>query len=160
MKKLFLTIGLLVGFIAQAGDTQVIATITTNTPTVLLTGRYMIEQILLTADSANNTTFKFYDCTGTNTNVVQTASYTRLSYPTNYTTTFTNLEGIILTNTFVGQYTSLSNGGAVTNERPRIITYVVPASATRELSVSKLTSLGLLVQANHAGTVEVIAESK
>lgn len=153
IKLLLGTLFLLPSLIAQ---TYVSDTLLTNTPVALITTPAVIKAMTMTATTANATVFKFYDYNSTtSTNVVYAATTAPLSYSTNWSTTFTNTQGIVLTNTFSGLYTTTTVVTAVTNERPRVITITVPASSQRTITLSKRLAYGLVGQANYAGLVEV-----
>ena len=153
MKKL-LSLLFLAVLPLQAQD--ITAATTSTTPVRLLSGRYVIHQLTLTATTAAATTFKFYDTSGTSTNVVQ-AEYSRpLTYSTNWTTTVTNIDGIVITNTFTGTYVTSETVTAATNQRPAIWTIVVPASSSRSIDTrDRLLTRGLLVYSSAAGVAEV-----
>lgn len=155
MKNLlkFLTV-LSLGLTAVAED--ITSSDTTTTPVNLLSGRYVIHKLVLTATTANATTFKFYD-SGT-TNVYQTVgSYTRpLAYSTNWSSAWTNADGLVITNSFTGQFVTTETVAASTNERPRMWTIVVPASQSREIPLKdRSTVLGLTVRSTTNGVAEV-----
>lgn len=153
MKKL-LSLLILAVLPLQAQD--ITAATTSTTPVSLLSGRYVVHQLTLTATTAAATTFKFYDTTGTSTNVVQ-AQYTKpLTYSTNWTTVHTNDTGFVITNTFTGTYVTSETVNAATNQRPALWTIVVPASASRTIDArDRLLTRGLLVYSSAAGVAEV-----
>ena len=137
-------------------------TLATNTPVAIITTPTTLLSLQLTATTANSTTFKFYDfddATAAKTNVVYAATVRLVNYATNYTDVITNTAGIVLTNTFVGNYTESQVVSAVTNERPRTLSITVPASSSRTLTLSKRLRNGLVAQANYAGLVEVEHET-
>ena len=143
-------------FSLQAQDSFTTTTTTTNTPVSLLSGQYFLQQAVLTATSANATTFKFYDMTGTTTNIVVPAYTKPLAYATNYSTVFTNVDGRIVTNTFSGRFVTTQSVGESTNERTRLLQITVPASSSRVIDLQgRGTALGLAVQSNHDGMVEL-----
>lgn len=152
--KLILGISLLIPtLVAQVYTSN---TLTTNTPVEIVTAPATLLSLTLTATTANATTFKFYDYNDTtSTNVIYAATTTPLQYSTNWTSTTTNAQGVLLTNSFSGLYMTTTVVSAVTNERPRIITMTVPASSQRTLTLSKRLAYGLVAQANYAGLVEV-----
>lgn len=142
--------------VAALAQTQVTSTtLATNTPVNLLSGRYATEKLVLIAPSAGTTTFKFYDTSGTDTNRVTYAAPTYTTYSTNYTVVITNAEGVVFTNTFSGLYRQAATVAQATNERPRILTVMVPASGTREIEFKRILGNGLTVQADRAGSVEL-----
>lgn len=105
LNKLILGLGILLipSLVAQVEYTS--SVLATNTPVELVTTPAKISQLILTASTANSTTFKFYDYNDTtSTNVVYAATTTPLQYSTNYSTTTTNIQGVVLTNTFTGLY--------------------------------------------------------
>lgn len=131
-----------------------------NTLTSVLATKAKITRLTLTATTAAATTFKLYDMTATtSSNVVYGAYYTPTTYSTNYSVTWTNTEAngqsIIFTNTFTGQYTAWSLVSAATNERPRTVEIIVPASSSRSVDVTRFLKFGLVAQASAAGAVEV-----
>ena len=139
-------------------QTYTSATLVANTPQALITTPATISLLTVTATTAAVTTFKFYDnndATAARTNVVYAATTSPLQYSTNWSSVYTNTAGVLLTNTFSGLYTTTTVVTAVTNERPRIITITVPASAQRTVTVSRQLAHGLVVQSSPAGIVEV-----
>ena len=159
MKKLLtLILGLSIlvpGLLAQSYVSQLLAT---NTPVELVTTPATLKLMTLTATTANITTFKFYDnndATAARTNVAYAATTTPLQYTTNWTSTWTNSDSVVITNSFSGLYVTTTVVAAVTNERPRIITVTVPASGQRTVTLDKRLSYGLVGQANYEGLVEV-----
>ncbi len=155
MNKLlkFLTV-LSLGLTAVAED--ITSADTSTTPVNLLSGRYVVHKLVLTATTATSTTFKFYD-TGT-TNIYQTVgSYTRpLAYSTNWSSVWTNADGLVITNSFTGQFVTTETVAASTNERPRMWTITVPASQSREIPLKdRSTVLGLTVRSTTNGVAEV-----
>lgn len=139
-------------------QTYTSTTLVANTPAVLVANRASLLSLTLTASTANATTFKFYDynsATAARTNIVYAATVTYTTYSTNMAVVITNIDGIVLTNTFSGQVTTPVVVAAVTNERPRILTVTVPASSQRTLTLSRNLRVGLVSQADFAGIVEV-----
>jgi len=103
--------------------------------------------------STNVARIKWYDASTTTTNIVR-AAYTSYSpYSTNWNSVSTNAYGIVVTNTFSGVYYAATSNLAVTNERPRLLEFVVPAASNVSLTDLNLSfSKGLTVVADNAGT--------
>lgn len=162
MKRLLLSFLAVFAIAFSQAQTFVSSTLATNTPVALITAPTTLLSLQLTATTANSTTFKFYDfddATASKTNVVYAATVRYVDYATNYTVQITNTAGIVLTNTFVGNYKEAQVVSAVTNERPRTLTITVPASSSRTITLSKRLRNGLVAQANYAGLVEVEHET-
>lgn len=126
---------------------------------LLSTGGYIIDSITFTATTTNNTTVKFYDSSSTATNIVRAAYTSYSSYSTNFDSVFTNEAGILVTNTFVGRYTYPTSVSAVTNERPKLTTIVVPASGQRTKDTTIINARGLTLLSDYDGIVEVTYRS-
>lgn len=142
--------------LAQAAQTVVVP-LAANTVSNILATPKLIDGITLTAGTTNTTTVYFYDAATATTSMVQ-AAYTRFeSYATNYTITFTNQSGIIVSNTFAGIYTAPIATLIATNERPKMLSIVVPGSAQVALSDLQLQSLqGLTAVPTHAVVATVL----
>lgn len=160
MKKFFLLIGLfLAAFPALAQNKSVTAALTYGTPSIVLTGgKYEVLGLKFINATTTNSTLKFYDAATAITNVVRSAYTSYASYATNFSTTFTNTAGIVVTNTWSGMYRAATSNSAVTNERPKILgPFAVPGSATTTIDeVAASPALGLVVLSDLAsGTLEV-----
>ena len=153
MKKLLLLCSLLCVLNIRADE--VVSATVANTPLNLLATGKVIENITFTATTAAITTLKVYDAATATTNYIQAAYSSYASYSTNFNVVFTNSAGLLVTNTFAGIYTGPTAVSAVTNQRPRLVTIVVPASSIRSKDVQIQTSLGLTVVSDIAGIVEV-----
>lgn len=157
--KTLLTIALLAfGFTAFGQNKTLVASLTYNTPTNLLAGgKYTILEVLFQNAHATNSTIKFYDSATSSTNYVQAAYTAYSSYATNYSTTFTNTAGIIITNTWTGTYRSSSSVSASTNERPAVLgPFFIQASATTTVSdLAVSPNLGLTVYSGASGTLQI-----
>lgn len=149
---------LFLGLTAQAQNKTLVASLTYNTPTNLLVGgKYTILEVLFQNAHATNSTIKFYDSATSSTNYVQAAYTAYSSYATNYSTTFTNTAGIIITNTWSGTYRSSSSVSASTNERPAVLgPFFIQASATTTVSdLAVSPNLGLTVYSGASGTLQI-----
>ena len=157
MKKLisFALIGLLSAFGALAQVT-ISQSITGGTAANLLaTGGVVVDSITFTATTSTNTTVKLYDSSSTSTNYVA-AAYTRYaSYATNFDSVFTNENGILVTNTFSGRYTYPTSVTAATNERPKVLNFVVPGSGQRTKDTIWTPARGITILTSNDGIVEV-----
>jgi hypothetical protein len=158
MKRFFTYLSVLFMGILALGQDYTSAVTVANTPAVLVSAPAKLLSLTLTASTANITTFKFYDynsATAARTNIIYAATVGYTAYTTNMTQVFTNEMGLVLTNTFAGLYREATVVAAVTNERPRVITMVVPASSQRTLTLSRQLRVGLVTQSDYAGIVEV-----
>lgn len=160
MNKLFITLGLLfAGFMANAQQLVTSAAITYGTPALVLSGGgHEVTSIRFINGVATNTTLKFYDAATAITNLVRPAYTSYSSYATNFSTTFTNSAGVVVTNTWVGVYRGSTANSAVTNERTKILgPLAAPASATYQADGFVIApALGLVVLSDLAsGTIEV-----
>lgn len=155
MKKLFvISLALFASALAQAQFS--FNSLTGGTPAMVSTTPVTLKSLTLTASTANNTTFKFWDLSDTNYTVV-TPSYTSgLSYSTNWTAVTTNsLSGAKYTNTFSGIFTTTQTVAAATNTAPTLITIIVPASSQRTLNLRYRAVRGLAALADYNGIAEV-----
>lgn len=157
MKALFL-LPLLVCAQLFAQSTAV-SSVAKTTHTSLLSGRYNVQNIVLTATSTNDTTFKFYDTYSTNVLQVKPSYTLPVSYSTNWTTTYVNQNGVTNSITFSGTYTAYTTVDAVTIARPTLLQLVVPAGQSREKAVNITTVRGLAVYADNTGIVEIEYET-
>lgn len=161
MKTYFYTILALLGLTLNvvAADKVVTSAVSAATPLTLLTGgKYTVKTILYTPTSTNGS-FYFYDSAANSTTYVAAAYTSYAKYATNYSVTFTNAAGIVMTNTFVGEATLPTSVAASTNERPKIIgPYLVPTTGRTISSLRAQPELGLTIYATAAGQVEVIYE--
>ena len=154
MKALFTSILLVVSLVSTFAATEVFS-LTNGTERVLLSSPKIIDNIAVLATTANNTTVKFYDAATATTNFVQ-AAYTRYtSYATNFTSTFTNSLGVLVTNTYAGVYRAPVAVGAATNEMTKITTIMVPASALLTRDTTIQTVKGLVALSDQDAVVTV-----
>lgn len=139
----------------KAADGYVAQTAAANTVSnILSAGGYLIKAITWINTSTNVATIKFYDTATTSTTMVQ-AAYTQFGtpYATNWVTTFTNSAGIVITNTTPGFYVPTTSVSTFTNERPKVLQLLVPASGQVVLTdINRSVSMGLSVLPNQAGT--------
>ena len=153
MKKILTLLALITAVTVNAADA--VATLTANTAFNLLSTGKIIDAITVTATTANTTTVNFYDSSNTTTTYVQTAYGNIISYSTNFSQIFTNENGIVITNTFVGQWSGAQSVSASTNSRPAVQIIIVPGNTSRAKVVNAQTVLGLTAQANQGCIVEV-----
>lgn len=159
MKTLFtgiLTFALvaLTALMARA-DTFASASLTAGTASTLLSaGGSRIFTLTFTATSANATTVKVYD-SSSGTNVIRPTYTSFVTYSTNFNSVFTNESGVVITNTFVGQFTAPVINSAVTNERPALATFVVTGNGQRTIELDTSVARGLVAVANQTGVLEV-----
>lgn len=150
---------LLLSFSALAQNKTVTAALTYGTPSLVLTGgKYEILGVLFQNSVATNTVLKFYDAGTASTSVVRQAYTSYTSYATNFSTTFTNTAGIVVTNTWAGTYREAVANSAVTNERPKILgPLAAPASAVLTVdSIAVSPNLGLVALSDSAsGTLQI-----
>jgi hypothetical protein len=155
MKKLTIVLfGLLLSLSGFAQERMATATLTAATVGNVLAGNYLITNIRVTANTTNNT-IKLYDWDTAATNVVRASYVSVESYATNKTVIHTNNAGLLTTNTFAGWFTGYVTNAAATNEQTKLLTFDVPASTTRDLSINLLVARGLTVLPLQAGTLEV-----
>ena len=127
--------------------------LTANTTASLLSGRYLVEQFYYVNSSTNPATIKLYDAATAITNVVRPAYSSILTYATNYNVIFTNIDGVIHTNTLSGQYSVTVANLAVTNERTRLIQFTVPGSASLAIPAQALVANGVSALSDQTGTI-------
>lgn len=147
MKKLFKQIGTALGLLSVIAlpvlaDMEV-TTLTGGTPVNLFDTGKIIDNITVLATTTNVTTLKAYDSSTSTTNIVHAAYTSYSSYSTNWSVTFTNESGLLVTNSFTGRYTAPVANAAVTNERPKAVTLAVPGSAQLSKDVTLLLTRGL-----------------
>ncbi len=122
---------------------------------LLSTGGVIVDSITFTATTATNTTVKLYDSSTAGTNIVRAAYTSYASYATNFSTVFTNESGILVTNSFDGRWTYPTAVSAVTNERPKVLNFVVPGSGQRTKDTIWSPSRGITILTSNDGIVEV-----
>ncbi len=147
---------------AHAQNLSVVQSVSATTPlTVLTGGKYIVSEIrfINSSASSNAATVKFYDSASNDTNYVVQAATAYSTITTNYSTTFTNPAGIVITNTFSGVYTLGTAVSASTNERPNLLgPFVVPYAPTSPTIISGIAVApyaGLTVYSTQAGTLQV-----
>lgn len=155
MKRyLSLIAAVVLSFSASAQQMEVVE-LAANTVSNLLSTPKIIDNITVLATTTNNTIVKFYDSSAVSTSIVR-AAYTRYaSYATNYNVVFTNAAGLLVTNTFVGRFTAPTDVSAVTNERPKVLTLVIPASSQVSQDVTIQTLRGLTAVPTYGAIVTV-----
>lgn len=126
-----------------------------NTSSNLLARSTIIDTISFTASSVSITTVRFYDSATTTTNIITPAYVTYGRYTTNVSVIYTNENGIILTNTYPGQWTYAITNAQATNSLTPIFTIVVPGSTLRTKTARIQVQRGLTAVPNQAGIVEV-----
>jgi hypothetical protein len=158
MKKLFTIIAalaLLAVSVLRAQADSVASAVTAGACSNLLSSPKLVSSITVTATTTNTTTFKFYDTSNTTTTRVQAAYSSYSSYNTNFSTIFTNEDGLLITNSFKGIYTYPTSVSASTSSLPAVVTIVIPASSQRTKSVRLQNVRGLAVVPDKDGIVEV-----
>jgi len=150
-----LIVGLALSPSANAQLTTVVP-VTATTPTNLLSGgKYVITSILfINGNSSNAATVKIYDSAGA-TNYVQPAYVSYAAVATNWSSIFTNADGLIVTNTFTGISNFGTSVAASTNERPAKLTFLCGANTSRTVNTVFQPTLGATLYSTTAGTVEV-----
>lgn len=138
-------------------DVTVSSSVTAATPLTLLTGggKYQIYNITFFNSTSAIASLRFYDSAGNSTSMVRGAYTSYETVATNWTSTFTNAEGIVITNTFNGVASVGTSVAATTNERPVQVNFSVVGSGTRTVNVSWLPALGATVYSTQPGVVEV-----
>lgn len=161
MKKLilsFITV-LTLAFSARAQDSTLVSAVTAATPATLLTGgKYTIVGLkFINANTTNSGQVWFYDTAAAATNYAKGAYTAYSSYATNYSTTFTNTGGIVITNTWTGTYRQATAVSAVTNEAPKMLgPFAIPVSSTTEIdAIAVAPNVGATVYSTVAGTLQV-----
>ncbi len=147
---------------AHAQNLTTVQAVSATTPlTVLTGGKYIVSEIrfINSSASSNAATVKFYDSASNDTNYVVQAATAYSTITTNYSTTFTNSSGIVVTNTFSGTYTLGTAVSASTNERPNLLgPFLVPYAPTSPTiigSIAVAPYAGLTVYSTQAGTIQV-----
>lgn len=140
-----------------AADKVASFTIATATPTNILSGgKYVITDILFFNGTNVTTSTKLYDSTGVTTNYVQGAYTNYSTISTNWSTTFTNATGIIVTNTFTGITHVPTANAASTNELPAKFLFLTAGSGSRQVSgLAIQPARGIVVYSTGPGTLEI-----
>ena len=142
-KSLLVGALLLIAPALQAQQLQSVVALASNTVSNLLSGAYIIDNFIAINATTNNVTIRFYDTSNTTTTMVQAAYTSYASYATNYSITFTNEAGVLVTNTFAGIYTAPTTNSAATNSKPVIQSIIVPAGTTLNKDVRLQVVKGL-----------------
>lgn len=156
--KRFITLAALVfASLASFGQSQTTTTapLTAATTANILAGRYVVDQFYFVNSSTNAATVKLYDAATAITNVVRPAYSSILSYATNYNVTFTNIDGVIHTNTLSGYASITVANTAVTNERVRLIQFTVPPSSSLAIPAQAIVANGLTALSDQSGQLMV-----
>ena len=145
---------------ARAADLTTVTAVSATTPATILTGgKYVITEIrfLNSSASSNAATVKFYDSAANDTNYVVGAYNSYSTITTNYSSTFTNAAGIVVTNTWSGSYLLATANAASTNERPAIAgPYAMPyLSNTLIDGIAIAPATGFTVYSTQAGTLQL-----
>ena len=140
-----------------AADKITTATVVAGTPTNILSGgKYVVTDILFVNAGATNGVVKLYDSTGVTTNYVIAAYTNYTTVSTNWSTTFTNATGIIITNTFTGISHVPTAVAAATNELPARLSFLIPASNTRTFNgIAVQPAKGITLYSTVGGLVEI-----
>ena len=161
MTKLLLSFLAIIGLSSSlfAQDSTLASAVTAATPATLLTGgKYTITSLkFINANTTNSGQFWFYDTAANATNIARPAYTSYTSYATNYTTTFTNSAGIIVSNIWSGTYRGAVANAATTNEAPKMAgPFAIPVSSVTEIDpVAVMPYLGATVYSTVAGTLQV-----
>lgn len=157
MKKLInVMLGLFLTASVAVAQVTISQSITGGTVANLLaSGGVIVDSITFTATTATNTVVKLYDSSTATTNIVRAAYTSYASYATNFDTVFTNESGILVTNTFDGRWTYPTAVSATTNERPKVLNFVVPASGQRTKDTIWSPARGITILTSNDGIVEV-----
>lgn len=150
--NLFL-LGLLALVGSAFGQTTTVTAVTGGTPVNVLAFPAVITEIRFSnANTTNNAVLKFYDNSTSATNVVREGFYTPLSYTTNFTTVSTNF-GVVFTNTYEARVTTQVFNAGVTNERSRVIEWMVPPSTTDTIITRRVVGRGWTLLSTTSGTL-------
>lgn len=99
-----------------------------------------------TLPTGTNAVLYFYD-NNTNDIVYTNAAWvSRTTVSTNVSTVFTNQQGIVQTNSYPGQYTTLVTNAAATNTLPLMTSFSVPANSTQEQTLQVSAIKGAVVK--------------
>ena len=144
-------------YIQSASAQNNYTSVTTGpTPVSVLASPAVISKLTVTATTSSSTTFRFYDSSGTSTNIVLPTRQRPVSYSTNFNTVFTNINGVVITNTFSGTVTTMQTVAGGTVERPVVWSVTIPGNSTREVDTrNRIVVNGLLAVSSAAGVVEV-----
>lgn len=161
--KTLLTLLSVFAFLSVSAAERILSkNISANTVTNVLSGAgYVIREVYFyNSDTTNTARLKIYDSSNTTTNYVVAATTTYSTIATNYSTTWTNEAGLILTNTFSGYATVATSVSAATNERPKMLEFTIPKADARAVTRQALIPLrGVLVLSDQAGVLEITYDS-
>jgi len=143
--------------VSIAADFIKTATVAAATPTNILSGgKYVVTDVLFYNGTNVTGAVKLYDSTGVTTNYVIGAYTNYSTVSTNWSTTFTNATGIIVTNTYTGISHVPTAVAAATNELPAKLTFLVVGSGSRQLNgLAVQPARGITVYSTVAGTLEI-----
>jgi hypothetical protein len=156
LKNLFLSLALVFASLTSVfGAATAVDVVAGGTAYNVLAVPANVFRIQFTSTTTNASVLRLYDSSNTTTNYVSAAYTNFVSYATNYNTTITNADGVLVTNTFVGTFTGPVTVAAATNTRPIIAIVVAPASGTATRTVNFQTVKGLVVVGSNPGVLEV-----
>ncbi len=159
MKKLFTSIALAMALVVPVLADTFVVPLTANVVSNAFASTKLITSIAILATTTNNTKVQFYDASTTDTNYIQAAYTSYVSYATNYDVIFTNSASILVTNTFRGRYTAPVVNAGSTNERPKILTVTVPASSLYNADVQLHPIRGISLLSPYAAIVTLTYEN-
>lgn len=155
MKAFILALLLMFG-VSAAAQNSIVKAITANTPTNILEGRYLIQEIVFANGSTTNAaTINVYDWHTSETNVVRAAYTSYIDYATNYTVIHTNQAGLLSTNIFAGWAYIAQENAAVTNEQTIKRQMQVPANTIGENDTPILVLRGFTLLSTESGTATI-----
>ena len=155
MKKLFISLTAVLLLSLSGYADNVMVDIPANTSSNLLSVPAITDEITFTATSVTAATVRLYDSATTTTTKVVAAYSSYSTYATNFSSTTTNTDGVLITNTFVGTYTVATAVTATTNTITPIMTVVIPGSSQRVKTAKLQVMRGLTAVSSAAVTIEV-----
>lgn len=155
MNKILTLLLVTIGLVAASYGADVSVTPTSSSTNQVVAGRASVALITVTATTANAVTASFYDNGATNKTYITTEYLTRTRSSATWTNIWTNTLGILQTNIFTGQSTTVTTNAAATNTLPTVTTFAVPASGsvTKVLDLTLVNGLVAVVNTNCTITV-------
>lgn len=155
MNKFLLSIALVFASLSALGQTAVSVLTTGGTAYNVLAAPATISSISFTSTTTNPAVLYLFDTATTTTNYVQAAYSGVTSYATNMVTTWTNESGVVITNTFVGTFTTPTTVTATTNTLPVAVALVAAPNASVVRNGPVTMGVGLTAVASQPGILQI-----
>jgi len=154
MKNFFLLLAAVLGLTANA-QIAVVDIAVAGTAYNALATPATLTTLSFTSTTTNTAILRLYDSATTTTNYVRAAYTNWVSYATNFSTVFTNGDGILVTNTFDGTFSGPVTVAAATNTLPVVAILIAAPNSTVTKQVTIPTARGLTAVGSGVGVLEV-----